>query len=96
MKESWFDNNFDKCLWNKYLRIYQPLKKIGKCRSNSGYLNDEHRQAGVNISFTEHCSETVRNSLMVLDRIIEKVNVECCMQERQPCLHFLSSTLVHV
>ena len=33
------------------------------------------------ISFPEHYSVTIRNILMILDRIIEQVNTECRVQE---------------
>ena len=38
-------------------------------------------RAGVNNSFPEHNSATVRNISMILDRIIEKVSIECRVQE---------------
>ena len=34
-------------------------------------------RAGVNISFPEHNSATLRNILMVLGRIIEQANEDC-------------------
>ena len=37
---------------------------------------------GVNNSFPEHNSATVRNILMILGRITEKVSVECRVQSR--------------
>ena len=37
--------------------------------------------AGVNNSFPEHNSVTLKNVLTILDRIIEQVNTECRIQE---------------
>ena len=37
--------------------------------------------AGVNISFLEDNSATVRNICLIFGRIIEQVNAECRMQE---------------
>ena len=36
--------------------------------------------AGFDSSFWEHNSETVKNILMILDKIIEQVSVECHIQ----------------
>ena len=36
---------------------------------------------GIKISFLEHNSATVRDSLMVLGRITKQVDAECRMQE---------------
>ena len=38
-------------------------------------------RAGVNNSFPEHNSASVRNILTILGRIIEQVNMECRVQE---------------
>ena len=37
--------------------------------------------AGISISLPEHNTATVRNIVMVHDRIIEEVSVDCHMQE---------------
>ena len=45
---------------------------------------------GFNISFPEHSSGTVRNILMVLDRIIEQVNADCrCKNDNSAYLGFV-------
>ena len=47
-------------------------------------------QAGVNISFPEHNSATIRNILMLLGRIIEQVNAESrCKNDNSACPGFL-------
>ena len=38
-------------------------------------------RAGVNNSFPEHNSATIRNILSILGRVIEHVNTECRVQE---------------
>ena len=38
-------------------------------------------RAGVNISFPEHNSATLKNVLMVFGRIIDQVSAKCHMQE---------------
>ena len=46
--------------------------------------------AGVNISFLEHNSATVRKIFMVRGRIIEQVNVDCrCKNDNSALLGFL-------
>ena len=39
------------------------------------------RRVGVNISFPEHNSETFRNIVIMLGKIIEQVTAECHIQE---------------
>ena len=47
-------------------------------------------RAGVNISFSEHNAATLRNILMLLVRIIEKVNADCrCKNDNSASLGFL-------
>ena len=50
------------------------------------YVINIGRRPGVNISFPEHNSATVRNSLTVLSRFIEQVNAKRRMQELRLCL----------
>ena len=40
-------------------------------------------RAGVNNSFPEHNSATVRNTLMIFGRSIERVSAECRVQDSQ-------------
>ena len=47
-------------------------------------------RAGVNISFPEHNSATLRNFLMVLGKIIEQVSPDCrCKKDNSANLGFL-------
>ena len=46
---------------------------------------------GVNNLSPDHNSATVRNSLIMLDRITERVIAECRVQEIQPCLSLFSN-----
>ena len=47
-------------------------------------------RAGLNISFPEHNSATLKNILMVLGRIIEQVNADCrCNNDNSAYLGFL-------
>ena len=58
----------------------QPSYQTGFLKETPGYWNDERWWSGISISFLEHNYAAVRNILMVLDRIIKQINVECCMQ----------------
>ena len=70
--------------------MHMTFPKIGPCLSFMGILCRKNLvitmmnvggRAGVNNSFPEHNSETVRNILTILGRIIEQVNTECRKQE---------------
>ena len=59
-------------------QVFQLKTLVIKMMSISGRSRG---WAGVNISFLEHNSATIKTILMVHGRIIKQVSGKCCMQE---------------
>ena len=69
---TWIDNKVE----NMHIvnQVFRRKTLVNKMMNVGG-------RAGVNNSFPEHNSATVRNILTILGRIKEQVNTECRVQE---------------